>query len=405
MPTLNLTDRAIRSLKPSQGRGEYFDRSLAGFGVRVAPTGRRTFVLRYRSKTGREHRISLGTYPALSLADARDRARQLIAAVARGEDPAAERQAVAAGTFAEVAESFLEHHAALRSPRTYDAYRRVLERDVIPRWGKWKAPDVHRAHVMELLDEIAHDRGAPIAANRTRAILHSLFNFALARDLVPSNPVAGVPRPAPESRRDRVLSPSEIQTLWNVLDGEAEPLRSLVRFLLLTGQRSGETCRLRWADVDQGAATWSIPGSDRKGGRAHRVPLSPEALALVDGLHPVTGDSEYVFASPSARAEGGPFQWLSHAAGRLREAAGFAFRIHDLRRTCASGLAELGTDRDTIGKVLGHKSADAGVIAIYDRYDREPEKRAALEKWGAHVATLVNPASATETALKSAVAS
>jgi integrase len=284
---------------------------------------------------------------------------------------------------------FLDRHAALRSARTYDAYRRVLERDVIPRWGKRNAPDVHRAHVMDLLDEIAHDRGAPIAANRTRAILHALFNFALARDLVPSNPVAGVPRPAPESRRDRVLSSSEIRTLWGALDGEAEPLRSLVRFLLLTGQRSGETCRLRWADVDRDAATWSIPGADRKGGRAHRVPLSPQAVALLDGLRPVTGDSEYTFASPSARAGGGPFRWLSHAAGRLREAAGFAFRIHDLRRTCASGLAELGTDRDTISKVLGHKSADAGVIAIYDRYDREPEKRAALLKWGARLEAIV----------------
>lgn len=390
MTQFRFTDRTVRYLSPdAPPRAEYFDTALHGFGLRVAPDGRRTFFVRYRNRAGRHRRFTLGVYGIVTLAQARGEARQVLAAVARGEDPAAERERTAGDTFEEVARLFLKRHAGPLRPRTAVEYRRVLEKDAIPRWGGMKAGDVQRAHVMELLDEIAHDRGSPVAANRTRAILHALFNFALARELVASNPCAGVKRPAPEPNRDRILSPAEIGQLWTALDAEAEPVRSLVRFLLLTAQRSGETCRMRWADVDAASATWAIPGPDRKGGRPHRVPLSAQARALLVGLRPVTGKSEYVFASPSPRAGGRPFRWLSHAAGRLREACAFGFRIHDLRRTAASGLSELGVDRETIKKVLGHRSADAGVIGVYDRYGREPEKRDALERWGARVELIV----------------
>lgn len=385
MATVRLTDRAIKALEaPKVGQRDLWDQAIPGLGVRIGTTGRPSFVLRYRTGAGKRRRATLGTYEVMSLADARREAKQVLAAVARGEDPGAKK--VLAESFDEIAELFLKRHVEPNlSESTRLGYRRIID-SVRPMWGSLPISEIRRAHVIELLDQIS-DRGAIVQANRTRAVLHSLFQWALGRDLLEVNPVHGVPRPGPEPRRDRVLDYEEIRALWKCTDSEAEPVRSLVRFLLLTGQRNGETRRMQWEHVDWKEATWSIPGPERKGGRPHTVPLSGQALQVLRNLREAGRGDGCVFESPTKK--GAPVKWLAKATARIRERAGFHFRPHDLRRTAASGMAALGVDRETLGKVLGHKSADAGVIGIYDRYGREPEKRAALEAWGTYLADVV----------------
>lgn len=378
MPSKKLTDRMVFGLKPPpSGQVEISDSVIAGFGVRIGTTGRPTFIYRYR-KAGRRWRVTIGRYGEMSLADARLRARQLIGKLAAGEDPACER--VLPHTVGEFIDVFLQRHVSSLRPATQIQYRSALERDVRPLWGDLQLVEIKRRHVVELLDRIV-DRGAAVTANRVQSILHRLFEDALERELIEVNPAAGVRRRTREQERDRVLTDSEIRLLWQVLEREAEPLRSLVRVLILCGQRSGETRRMRWKDLDLKTGTWSIPSRERKNAKPHVVPLAHQAVAILKGL---ASTSEWVFPSPGTRSTADePFQWLSHATARLRKACDFSFTMHDLRRTCASGMRRLGTDRATVRQILGH--ADPSILKVYDRYAAEPEKRQALEKWAKHI--------------------
>jgi integrase len=154
----------------------------------------------------------------------------------------------------------------------------------------------------------------------------------------------------------------------------------------LTAQRLGETRKARWDDIEGG--TLIIPSKNAKNDRMNRVPLSDPALNVLEELKEINGESDFVFCSPSPAKENEPIRWVTDATKRIREECGFYFRLHDLRRTAASGMSRLGVDRVTISKVLNHKSADGSVTAVYDRYEREKEKREALKKWGEQIASL-----------------
>jgi hypothetical protein len=212
MPSQRLTDRTIRSLRVEK-RTEFFDSVLPGLGIRIGPSGDKTFFIRYRSPNGhrRQRRFTLGRYGIISLAEARDQARLILATVARGEDPQEEARSL---TIGQVVELFLERHAdAHLKPSTAAEYRRSLEKDVVPRWGNWDVREVERRHVNKLFDDVALGRGSPIGANRLRAVVSSMFSWALAREYVEHNPVHGTRRPGRENRRDRVLTHNEIRTL------------------------------------------------------------------------------------------------------------------------------------------------------------------------------------------------
>jgi len=295
-----------------------------------------------------------------------------------GSDPSEDkRQYLSAPTFGELAAQFLESpRTSQLAPRTRSEYKRILDHDLLPAWKTTKAVDVKKKDVAELLDQVL-GRGSEIMANRTLALISVIFNFAIEREIVEYSPVTGVRRPAPERRRDRVLSEGEIRKLWEALELEHLTISGLFRFLLLTAQRNEETRLARWEHLQDGV--WHIPGENTKNGRDHSVALSPQALAVLEPLR--NGKSEWVFASPSSRSKG-PILWVSHACIRLKERCEFDFRPHDLRRTAASGMASLGTARETLSKILNHKSADGSVTAIYDRYDREAEMRRALFAWG-----------------------
>ena len=382
MPTRRLTDQAVRSLRPDTRQVDYWDTSPKNFGVRVSPAGRKTFIVRYRT-AGRYRRMSLGVYPTVALADARRHARQVLGEVASNEDPAQMRQdARRAPSFEALAALYLEKHARVRK-RSWRQDRRVIENELLPKWRTSRASEIRRRDVRQLVEAIA-ERPAPIAANRIRALISKIFNFGISREMVEFNPCAQLERPAPERRRDRVLTDAEIRAFWTALDHEPPEMAAAFRLRLVTAQRGVEVHNMRWTDVDFDNRWWTVPASDAKNGLPHRVPLNALAIEILTGLRGrmgiVAAASIYVLVGargPKQRAA------VSNRLG-LDD-----FRGHDLRRTAASRMASAGVPRLVIGKVLNH--VEQGVTAVYDRHGYDGEKRAALDIWARDLETILRP--------------
>jgi len=389
MPTAKLTDRLLKALKTEETLEEFWDQSFPGsFGVRVMKGGRKTFVLMYRTG-GRRRRMKLGTYPVLSLAEARRDAFGVLGAVERGEDPAEKRkQDRNAGTFEELAQLYLEMHARPhKKAASIKEDTRILTTYLLPAWGRRTFQSITRSDVIRLLDEIKFKRGAPVMANRVKALASTIFNFAARKALVPetfANPCTNVEQPTKEKSRDRVLSDDEIKALWKDLESRAEPTASIYRLVLLTGQRPGEVKAMRWPDID-GEDIWTIPATETKNHREHKVPLSSHALAIIEQLRPLSWDGEFVFAAPT----GGHIKWLQKMSQRIQKNVGFNFRPHDLRRTCATNLSKLGVDDVTIATILNHSWPLRHMTAVYNRWERLPEMSRALERWGAKLEAIV----------------
>lgn len=423
MPKVNLTDAAVQRYKAKKGeRIDYFDTLLGhGFGLRVSgptprsPDGRKSWFVFYRFG-GQLKRLTIEpNYPALKLRDARDQAREAIQAIRRGEDPAAAKQQAQAAARAEppkerkpdtienVVELFVKRHleAKHRAPRYIAETRRLFELHVLPRWRGRELSSITCRDVIEMLDAIA-DRGTPIAANRTRAALSALCNFAIRRGTIDASPVALTERPGAETKRERVLTSAEIAAVWTAAGELAYPFAPYFRMLLATAQRREEVARMRWADIDLAEKIWTLPGSMTKAGRAHVVPLSPLSLRLLQDC-PCTGAQ--VFSSGAERRRRG-----NSGDGERRDApiSGYAYgkrllerkiaaggqalepwTIHDLRRTAATQMAKLGIARFTLGRILNH--ADQSVTGIYDRHEYLTEKRQALDTWGEYLETLTRP--------------
>lgn len=292
---VNLTGAFIEAAKPPErGQADYWDERLPGFCLRVATSGRKSWTVMYRHH-GLQRRLTLGTYPILGLADARGLARQTLREVQLGRDPAASRREAAeqaaqkrsergARSFAALAARFVEKHAKVRN-RTWRGAERTIQRELLPRWRNLAAADVTRRHVIELVESIA-ERGSGIMANRLKALISKIFNFALSEKdpVVTVNPALGVRNPTPERQRDRVLSEAEIRALWLALDEEPPKIAGIFKLGLLTAQRKGEVLRLRWGELDLDAGWWTLPSERSKNKLSHRVPLAPQALAILREL-------------------------------------------------------------------------------------------------------------------------
>lgn len=379
MPTVHLTDRSLKSLRTSQPREMFWDHVLPGFGVRVTQNGKKTFVVRYRLN-GKRPRVTIGSYPAFGLADARARARAILLQVGTGEDPSR------AESFAELADLYLERHAKPKK-RSWRYDERQLKRDLLPAWGKRKAAEIRRSDVHEILDGIL-DRGSPAMANRTRALISKVFNFGITRGIVEHNPAAHVPPPARLQSRQRVLSEEEIRELWRLLDSDLlTPLMAAsFKLRLLTAQRGIEVLSMQWDQID--GIWWTIPPEVAKNGLAHRVPLSTQARAALEKARQMSGGTPWVFPSPR---EDGPIQWVQKAVHQLRDHTSFDWTPHDLRRTAATYMASVGVSRVVLAKILNH--VENSVTAIYDRASYDQEKLEALTRWGWMLGRITQPKS------------
>jgi integrase len=387
MPRIKFTDRSIQAaVAPGHGQIEYFDLDgrLPGFGLRVSASGRKSWILLYR--IGRHpRRLTLGAYPILGLADARAQAKEALASVVGGADPAMAKKADrSAMSFGELAGDYIERHAKPKK-RTWGDDKRMLEKYVPKEWHRTNAANIRRRDIRDLLDSLVSR--TPILANRVLALLRKVYNFALSRDLVEVNPCHGIERPAPERQHDRVLTPNEIRTLWNALDVVDATTAALYRLHLLTAQRGGELRSMAWRDVDLQSGWWTIPAERSKNKLAHRVPLSAAAVALLRELQArARDDNPWVFGTPS---RSGHRTTVHKCTVRVRKVSAVDFVPHDLRRTAASHMTGLGISRLVVAKILNH--VERGVTAVYDRHSYDQEKRGALETWAMAIEAITSP--------------
>lgn len=395
MPRVKLTDRKLKSLKPATSRTDYFDVGLPGFCVRVTPKGVKSYAVMYRH-AGRLRRYTIGRWPRLTLAEARDLGREALHEASLGRDPAntkkLDRQAI---TFATLAEEYMERWAKVRK-RSWRHDRQMLEKDLLPVFRNVKASEISRADVRALLDRIVSDR--PIKANRVHSLLRKIYNWGMDQDLVDHNPCASLTAPAPSRQRERVLTESELQKLWKATDSLRPDFRDVFRLCLLTAQRSGaEVLRMRWQDLDLETGWWTIPGEFTKNKLTHRVSLNRQALRIIEAIRESqTGRSRPAWVFPSRRDRRQPLTNLTGYFSKARDKAGLKdVTLHDLRRTAASMMTGMGVPRLTVSKILNH--VETGVTKIYDRHSYDQEKREALEKWGRKLVSIVSSLRATET--------
>jgi integrase len=382
LPRRALTAAAVDRIKPpSKGQVDHFDRGFPGLALRVSYGGGKSWVFFYRIG-GRLRRMTLGTYPALILADAREAWREARQEAAAGRDPAKTRKRdKPAHDFESVAREWLRRDQSKKQSKR--EVERVLERELIPAWGHRCVAELGRRDILDLIDAIV-DRGAPTMARRVQAYVHRFFKWCVGRGIVELNPAADLPKPGSESKRDRVLTDDELVAVWKASEQLGWPFGDAVRLLILTGARREEIGQLRRGEIADGQIRLS--GDRTKNGEPHEIPLSAPAIDLLTGLPWVNG-SELVFTTNGHNSISG---W-SRAKSALDNLANIApWRIHDLRRTVATGLQRLGANLQVVEAVLGHISGSrAGVVGIYQRHNYANEKRAALEAWGENVIALV----------------
>jgi integrase len=386
VPSNNLTDRAIKALRPADRQIDYSDKGLPGFLLRVCPGGAKTFQVFYRHHR-RQRRYTLGRYPTLTLTAARTRqmAKIALADAIHGKDPGAIRKSEReAETFARLAAAYMERHAK-KFKKTWRQDEWMIDTYLNPVWGPRKLKDITRRDVRDVVVRIADH--APIMANRVLALVKRMFNFALDDEWVDANPCYRLARPSKEHQRDRVLTEDEIHALWTALDEEPAPVAALLRFQLLTAQRVSEVRQMRRTDLDVNGAWWTIPSEFAKNGHAHRVPLSSQALDIVKQRLAATTGS-WLFTAAKDASLPLSYGTIHTAVRRIRKNAGLQdWGSHDLRRTVVSLLSAQGTSRTILKKILNH--AEREVISTYDRYSYDPEKRAALDAWARRVEAIL----------------
>jgi integrase len=351
---------------------------------------------------GRARRMTIGHAPGLIPADARKAAQHFAGLVAIGRCPASERKAARRSSKIEnqpvrdqverVAAQYLKHHRARVRASTYRETARVFTVEILPAWRGRRLSEISKQDVRTLVDKIAK-RPAPVSANRGLASIKAFFNWAISVDVITkASPAATIRPPAPETARERVLTDDELGAVWRPSHGLGE-YGAIVRLLILTGQRRGEVAGMTWAELDLAAKIWRLPAARAKNNRQHVIPLSAQAI---DVLRPLCPAFEIGVSATPIFQPVGFSQSKAKLDAELKGAAGLQLQpwtLHDLRRTCASGMASLGVAPHVIEACLNHQSGVIrGVAAVYNRCRYEPEKRAALEGWAAHVANLVTGA-------------
>ncbi len=357
--TKTISKRTVDALKVEKDTF-FWDSELAGFGVRVHPTGRKVYVVQTRAGGEAAKRVTVGRHGVITAEEARRRAAQMIARIKAGADPVPESSAVrlAAGpTVGDLARRYLEEHVAVRcKPKTEATYRLVVGKHILPRLGRLPALAVGHREVTELHHAL---RATPVMANHVVDLLSRIYNLAEDRGDIPemSNPCRLVVKNR-ERSRERFLTEEEFRRLGRVLD-EAETSKGVsvhavaaIRLLLLTGCRKGEILNLRWSEVDLDAGELRLP--DTKTG-PRTISLSPEAVSVLSGIPRVDGNP---FVIPG-KIRGKAMRNLNDPWEIVCERAGLAdMRLHDCRHSYASRALALGESLPMIGRLLGHTQVE-----------------------------------------------
>ena len=425
MATGKVIKRTVDAIEKTDRTEFLWDDELRGFGLRITSNGAKSYVYQYRlgGREAPKKRATIGRHGSpWTPTSARKEAERLAQLVGQGIDPAEHdrerrRQAVDLA-FSTYAKLFVDGH--LKSAwKDWEIGDRLLTAEAVPVLKAKALPLIKRSDIAAVLDRM-NDR--PAAARLAHATLRKLFKWAEGRGDLERSPMDGMKAPAGVAARDRVLSDDDLALAWRGAGTLGYPFAPLFRLLIVTGQRREEVSGLAWNELDRASATWSLPASRAKNGQAHIVPLSPVAIEVLDSLARTLTD-----ASNDETATDEPLKWprkglvftttgktpvsgYSKAKARLdaaiatiaqkdAQAAGgeadavAPWRVHDLRRTMATGFQRLGVRFEVTEAVLNHISgAKGGVAGVYQRHDWKEEKRTALNSWGRHIVAILAPA-------------
>ncbi|WVX49932.1 Prophage integrase IntS [Roseobacter fucihabitans] len=382
-----LTTKSLDAMKPATvKRYEVRDAKVNGLHVRVSTTGARMFYTMSRAN-GKRRRIKIGSYPVISLADARRRATEIARSIELGEfdvTPGIPEETVP--TLGEVIPKFIEIHA---KPNTKDWKRTQSVLRKFDGLNDRPLDQIKRQDVTKVLDGIIAN-GTPTRANRALSAIKKLMNWCAMRGTIETSPVAPLRPPTREVQRDRVLTDDEIRAIWRHSETEGYPFGPFLKLLKFTGQRRSEVSGMRWSELNLDEGIWELPASRVKNARLHIVPLPPQAVDILRSLHRFL-NSDFVFTTTGRSSISGFGRLKARIEATLPENTQ-DWRFHDFRRTASTGMAKIGVMPHVIDAVTNHKSGVvSGVGATYNRYTYLNEKREALEQWADHVEESTRP--------------
>lgn len=402
MATGKITKRSVDALQAGPRDLFLWDDEVSGFGVKITPAGRRVYVLQYRlgGRGAPVKRFTIGQHGVFTPEQARAEARRLAAMVTQGVDPSGakqerNRQAVDLA-FPKYAERFLSLYVRDNWKASYSSAESILRLHVTPLLKSKALPAIRRADLVAVLDGIPQSQ--PALRRLVFAVMRRLFRWAVSRGDILISPVDGMEAPAGAPSRDRVLADDELKAVWQASEGLGYPFGPFYRLLIVTAQRREEVGGLAWDELDRDASLWTLPAARAKNGAVNLVHLSPLAMALLDDLAALAGCEAgkwpargLVFSTTGKTAISGYSKGkarLDAAVSQLAQVE--AWRVHDLRRTTATGLQRLGIRFEVVEAVLNHISGSkSGIAGIYQRHDWRDEKRAALNAWSAFVSDLL----------------
>lgn len=387
-----LTAKTVSAARSATKPYFLWDPDLKGFGLKVFPSGTKTFVVQYRAPSdGKTKRRAIGKFESpWSPKAARDEAARLLHIVGLGNDLSARGLPQDTNDlpelFADYSSRFLRLYAARNwSPRTIETHQSNIERWLIPILGKTRIDKIQRSHVTQVLDQIGPDK--PALPRNLFVLMRSMFNWAVDRGDLEKNPMTGMRRPAAPLERHHILSDEEVVVVALAALQMGTIWGGLIHMLLWTGQRLREVGEADWSEFDQDKQLWTIPAARTKNRREHSVPLNHSACSTLveiagDQVWPTAG---YVFSHKAGR----PVSGFSRMKRKLnRKVASIdetvrPWRLHDLRRTVATNMQRLGVRFEVTEAILNHVSVtQSGVASVYQRHDWAEEKRAAMEAWG-----------------------
>jgi integrase len=400
-----LTDRACKALKPAKAGERYqiADAIVPGLALRITDNGAKSFVLvaRYPGSTNPTRR-ALGSYGAISLDDARNKAREWLALLQQGIDPAeqearrrAAEQRKRLNTFAAMAEDFIA--SKLPGEKRGKEIENTIRRELLPKWGGLAVTDITESHVRDLVKAKARDYEA--MARNLLALIRRIFNWAIDQRAygLEHSPCARL-KPnklvGEQAERTRVLCNDEMRALWRAAEAMGGAYGAFYRMLLLTGQRRSEVAGAQWSEIDLKEKLWTIPPGRMKAGAAHLVPLSNDVVTLLKSL-PKGKGGDFVFSQSdgvrpiarfSAEKEKLDKAMKAELGGKLTP-----FVVHDIRRTMRTGLSAIPNVTDLVRElVIGHSKPE--LHRVYDLHAYQTEKRYALDQWAKRLRRIVTDA-------------
>lgn len=379
-----LTDIAIKALKTSAKDYVVFDGKVTGLGIRVWPSGMKTFIFHYRY-FGRQYKMKLARYSAnFTLAAARAKAATLTQLVQAGKNPKDEQAAQARDyhkhTIAHLVPLYIEHSAKHSQPRTWTETERILTNSIGP-LGAIPVSQVRRSDLLKFKSQ-ALERSSPGTVRNTLAALRCLFSWLIENEYIDASPFSGLKMPKTTSRQ-RILTIPELRSVWSASQRMGYPYGVIVQLLILTLQRRDEVAQMQWNELDLEQASWVVPDTRAKNKMVNAIHLSAPSTSLLLSVRKTTSSFVFPALGNPATAVSGFSKWKA----TLDSVSGVTdWRLHDLRRTGATCLQRLGVNEPIIEKILNHKQR-SNLIATYQRYEWYEERRMALTKWGDFIAT------------------